>query len=65
MKWSTLRRLVSADIDSISQEQDEVLETVSLLKDEGYSWDEIDEHLIKIIEQNDDNAGPITAYFRG
>lgn len=65
MKWSTLRNLVSANIDAISAERSDTLETVRYLKDEGYTWDEIDEHLIKIIEQDDNNVGPITAYFRG
>ena len=65
MKWSTLRNLVSADIDSLDAERFDTLETVRYLRDEGYSWEEVDGHLIKMLEQNDDNPNPITAYFKG
>lgn len=65
MKWSTLRNLVSVDIDSLDAERFDMIETVKYLRDEGYSWEEVDEYLIKMIEQNDENPSPITAYFKG
>lgn len=65
MKWSTLRNLMTADIDAIECEQSEVLETVQELRDEGYTWDDIDEHLTRMVGQALENPSPLTMYFRG